>query len=454
MKLKSGLLASTTIAAVYLLAILVTMISPGLPLMFGSYYRIDSHGYLVLVMSVVTACLSLLIPSGLIYLYRDPQAISFDSDGERGVMATLAEAIQPSLRSAISGPMILIVLAGVSFEIWNFGIHDIFYRSVYLEERFHLGSASTILVSLSRCLSYFTALICGVVIYNAPSRIVRTLAWITLLECILFHFGKSGRGLPLSFIELVLAREFSPERSHRWGFRIAGIALAVVSFGVVIYNRETTGMQGVYAYINEDARLLCAPGEWGNAIERIGAAVAIPLPAFDLTYNTYLPQRTFNLFMMAVTPLSAKASGWAAIKSDMRLNYYSPFAGLAELAVWGIPVISLYYVVCGSLLCFAESLVAKRWKLGVLVIWSLSVLFALQAPQYSLRMQTRVVYIAMLFATCVVGCSALRDRRSDELFDEDEDPVDSPVTFHNPAERPCQHRHASMYRGPRHPEST
>lgn len=126
-----------------------------------------------------------------------------------------------------------------------------------------------------------------------------------------------------------------------------------------------------------------------------------PIPAGDL--------------WVSLNPLPGTMSGWYDIAPAHRLNEYTPFAGLGELANAGWGVTIACCMVIGAVLAYLDAqvkqLIERGLQMAALAIVGLSGLFLLFFVQYNLRAAGRMLYYAVALDLLAVLWLWRRNRR-------------------------------------------
>lgn len=102
----------------------------------------------------------------------------------------------------------------------------------------------------------------------------------------------------------------------------------------------------------------------------------------------------------ALNPLPGELAGFYDSYQRLRLNYYTPMAGIGELGAVGWGAVVPFFVGLGAVLAWLETAVRRQLGGGSLIygglLIALSALFSLQMVQYNLRSAVRLLLYAVL----------------------------------------------------------
>lgn len=109
----------------------------------------------------------------------------------------------------------------------------------------------------------------------------------------------------------------------------------------------------------------------------------------------------FNDMLVSLNPLSGNLAGWPQVAARLRLNAFTPMAGLGEVGHHGLAVVVIFFGALGvAMAWFERSVIAGIEEQGYLysaVLLGLIVLFATQLFQYNLRSGIRLLLYAAMF---------------------------------------------------------
>ena len=122
-------------------------------------------------------------------------------------------------------------------------------------------------------------------------------------------------------------------------------------------------------------------------------------------------------FWVSVNPLPGFASGWYDIAPALRLNAWTPFPAVGQLASHGWPWLVAYGLAVGAALGFVESGLKSRSPIthqwAYIVAAALAAMFTLFTLQYNLRSATRVVWYVLGAYAIYLAYLHVRGRRAE-----------------------------------------
>lgn len=191
----------------------------------------------------------------------------------------------------------------------------------------------------------------------------------------------------------------------------AAVVAALWLIQVPLYLRSLSS-HGLLPYL----QALPAIGQYEVGWDSIAKNVLISFGIVGATafYEGRIPTENF---WVAINPAGGQAAGWYDIAPTMRLNVYTPYAGVGELANYGWAYLLVYFAAAGVLLGLldlqAQRLLRDRLPILALAGVGLTALFVLYSIQYNLRPATRMLLYAMAAAVAVEWLSRrLRQRAS------------------------------------------
>lgn len=121
-------------------------------------------------------------------------------------------------------------------------------------------------------------------------------------------------------------------------------------------------------------------------------------------------------FWTSITPIDGLAAGWYEIAANLRLNVYTPYAAVGELANYGAVYFASYFIIAGLLLGYMDLVVRRLTAAGysvlALVPVGLSGLFLLYSIQYNLRSSTRFLLYGAIAAAAIHFLTLNRMKKS------------------------------------------
>jgi hypothetical protein len=127
------------------------------------------------------------------------------------------------------------------------------------------------------------------------------------------------------------------------------------------------------------------------------------------------PPISQDVLGISLNPLPGSMVGWYDVAPALRINPYTPFAGIGELGNHGLFTACGYFVVVGAMLSLFDRKVVRLINGGrpvlALVLIGLSALFVLYSVQYNLRTSTRMLLYAVI-VSLLLGLLLRRQPRS------------------------------------------
>ncbi|WP_420179703.1 hypothetical protein [Paenarthrobacter sp. TA1.8] len=289
-------------------------------------------------------------------------------------------------------PSILIVFATIVpllFIVVTVGVNDLIARSYYL-----LGERGSFAVSLGAPMATAAVVVVGYV-FGASRGTKRLLAIALLVSyaVVLLSFGSRRFALiPILFALGVFVA--SNTRKTRIGLVIAA-ALTAALLPLPLAFRGAPG-HGLLPYLEMFRTLSPLDADWLGALNNV-------LVSFAIIGRTAFGLIDMNMtdIWISVNPIGGDSAGWYEIAHKMRLNAYTPTAGIGELANVGWIPVTVFALALGAALAWVELAVRRQVQSGAQVVAAmllgLTALFALQMVQYNLRSAIRMlVYLAAL----------------------------------------------------------
>lgn len=256
----------------------------------------------------------------------------------------------------------------------------------------------------------------------------RVAAGIGLLLVFMILLGAASRQAALIPGMLILGRMLAPTPSsgrRRLGLLSVGVALigTVVLAQLVLELRLNPGGVGI---VRLSERIAADPGivtSQLNPAEVLGNT----LFATPLTARVAAVPLPMDVLWTAVNPLPGSMTDWPVMAPSLRINIYTPFNAVGELAAMGWSALVGYGLFAGLILGVLSRIAGglpTKWRLvGVIAVMGLTVLFSVTLLQYNLRTGTRLLWYAaaVLLALRVVTSRSAKQRGQAEAV------VDSPA---------------------------
>lgn len=269
------------------------------------------------------------------------------------------------------------------------GASDLWHRSDYITEAMFENQ----LRGLASQLALGAVLVLGYLARSSRGRL-RVIALTGATTYLLIFFGGATRSLALWPLLLMLGW-YLANRSRR-ALALLGVAavLALYAIRLPLYLRGLP-MHGIEPYWAHLEGFADFNGSWGSVYRNL-------LISFGIIGATAFQQDPLSAHVLAVSlnPLPGTWIGWYDVAPALRINTYTPFAGVGELGNHGILVAVLYFLTAGMILALFDRqiirlLASNRQVLGLALI-GLSVLFLLYSVQYNLRSSTRMLLYGLL----------------------------------------------------------
>ena len=312
-------------------------------------------------------------------------------------------------KGSASGDRVLVRISTVSalISIGGMGVGDIFYRAEYLGYPGGINllsrvSGTTVLVGAASA---------GALTVSGPLR-SRTLGWLLFACTSVLIVSQGSRRLALLPILLLLGRVANGRR-----LRVREMVLSII-FAIFLMPLPLAfrGLpeHGFVPHLWEVPTLVRDQPPW----EPIAANA---LFGFPLAAEVGLNEKPIrhSVFWISVNPLPGTSVGWSEVSLSLRLNAYTPYSGLGELANHGQIFLVLYSSLTGLILTVVtRGLAVGHGTNGVSVFRRLFLLagsgfMALTFLQYNLRSTTRILYLLVAAALLV---SLARGRSPSDLL--------------------------------------
>lgn len=284
---------------------------------------------------------------------------------------------------------------------------SLFSRTLYLEQEV----VSRSLLGLTSQLSLAAVIALG---YLAATSTVHQRIFVvvvTLCYFLLFFAGGSRR---LAMLPALFALGLLIGRRNRATLLavFCAIPLSLSLIGLALFLRGQS-THGLIPYVQSLPTYFATPIPWDSITRNIFisfgivGATAFQQPAIDP-----------GIFWVSINPLPGTAAGWYGEAAELRINAYTPYAGIGELGNYGTAHLVAYCVAVGMILGVFERQVRELGRDGMaplaLIPVGLAGLFVLYAVQYNLRTASRMLIygIAASVALAAVAAVARRRRRA------------------------------------------
>jgi hypothetical protein len=129
--------------------------------------------------------------------------------------------------------------------------------------------------------------------------------------------------------------------------------------------------------------------------------------AFQLTGQVAFvaPPLSPDTLWISLDPRPGASVGWYDIAPDLRINFYTPYNALGELANHGWFVLAVFFVVVGAYFSHlggrVKRLLSGGQGLAGLLLFGLACLFVVLTLQYNLRSCVRILYYTIAFELAI-----------------------------------------------------
>lgn len=307
--------------------------------------------------------------------------------GSPKLLATEKAAWKPAMAS---GWIMFVAAVPLVAVVASVGIPDLIERTYYI-----VGERGSFVGSIGSLLATAAVLIVGYGFGAAKSSGLKFVGLVLLVAyvALLLSYGSRRMAMiPALFALGVFIA--SNTRKSRIGIIVGG-ALSFILLPLPLEFRSNS-THGVGPYLETFAKFTPADVDWLGALNNI--LVSFPI----IGETAYGPRPVYaSDIMIMLNPIPGADAGWYEIYQRLRLNFFTPMAGIGELGHVGWMAVLPFFLVLGAILAWMERLVRKQMNGGSLifagVIIAVIALFALQMLQYNLRSATRFLLYFALF---------------------------------------------------------
>ncbi|WP_307319894.1 hypothetical protein [Microbacterium sp. SORGH_AS_0862] len=265
---------------------------------------------------------------------------------------------------------------------------DFFERSYYL-----VGARGGIVASLGAQLAVVAVVVLGYV--AATGSLGLKLGSYPLLACyvmLMLSFGSRRFALlPVLFaLGFFLARNTAGTRR---GLLLGGV-LSLLLLPLPLEFRSNS-MHGIIPYVATLSHLDWEDIDWFGAVNNVLVSFPIIGESAYGGHPVYLSD-----LLVALNPLPGDAAGFYDSYQRLRLNFFTPMAGIGELGAIGWTAVAPFFAGLGAALAWIELSVRRQLVGGSLIygglLIALTALFSLQMVQYNLRSAVRLLFYAIV----------------------------------------------------------
>lgn len=224
----------------------------------------------------------------------------------------------------------------------------------------------------------------------------RGLAFLGLGLLLVILFARATRALVMFPLMLALTRALLPNKRLRGISLILILAAAVFSLQIPMVGRRNPDGVGIVPL----GRILFShPQEFFSQID-IASVAGNVLFSAPLTAAVAERHISSTAFWTSVNPLPSGMTAWTDIRRSLRINYYTPYSALGELAAQGWLVLVVSAGAAGFILALATRIASSfpgNFRIAaVILVLAIISLFAFSILQYNLRASARLVWYSLV----------------------------------------------------------
>ncbi len=244
------------------------------------------------------------------------------------------------------------------------------------------------------------------------STAARVFGWALIAGYALLYIALASRSLALLPLLVLAGAGLLGAKRLGWRSILAASTLAVLLLPIPLLLRSGSD-HGLLPYIDILASTKFSLEDYLTSANNV-------LNGFGIVGTTAFRVQPITPEQLAVSlsPLTGDAAGWYEIASGLRLNFYTPYAALGELANVGWATFTISMLVLGlafGIIERAARRIARTPRVAVLRFLPIGLcyLFTIQMTQYNLRSEARLVYYAIIAALVLsIIARLLPERRS------------------------------------------
>jgi len=283
------------------------------------------------------------------------------------------------------------------------------YQGALIQGRYLGADGPFWAVALSVVATPIAMLVLSVVAVQRGS--LRGIALVGIGLLVLICFGRSTRVLALLPMLVIAAKAIvTSER-----VRTKSVILAVAATGLLqmLALSGRSNPEGV-GLVPLGVRLLTRPAEvfTGGGLSELVGNVLLSGPLTAVVSNRSIPSEAF---WTSLSPMPGQLAGWVEIKDSLRVNRYTPFNALGEIATQGWLTIAIVGAAVGLLLALAtrvSSNLRGAYQLAAsLLLLAITIRFSLSLLQYNLRTSARHIWYLLIGLAAIWSASAVFQSR-------------------------------------------
>lgn len=229
-------------------------------------------------------------------------------------------------------------------------------------------------------------------IVTARTSMWRWAAVIGIVLICLILFARASRNLALLPVLILLGRTFATGGGFRTKSVMATAIMTVVMFQIPLIGRSNPSGVGLVPLAEQ---LISRPEELVNGFT-VGALLGNFLVTAPLTYEVANRPIEFHIFWVSLNPLPGGLAGWDDIRQSMKVNRFTPYNALGELAAYGWTTLVTVALLVGFVLALATRIASHlkgRYQAPAsLLVLASTAYFSLSILQYNLRSGFRLIW--------------------------------------------------------------
>jgi hypothetical protein len=234
----------------------------------------------------------------------------------------------------------------------------------------------------------------------------RVLAVLLITAFVLYFVALGTRRLGLIPIILLLSYILANRGRVSPRSAVVAVVASVVGLSLTLHFRNLP-LHGLFPHLGGLPSFRLGMDEIRENLNNV-------LVGFRITALTAFEQPAIpsEVFRISVSPFSGSSLGWGEVSQQLRLNTYTPYSAIGEVANQGVMLTAVFFVALGLIFGLIERLntgllASASTRLYALLVLGLVFLFVVQSIQYNLRSITRYVFLAVGVQLVVIAIAAL-----------------------------------------------
>jgi hypothetical protein len=301
------------------------------------------------------------------------------------------------------GIIIFAAAADLSIAVALAGIDRLLVRSTYI---FDVGGGFLNTIVSMASLAAIAGL--GLVAFGTKGA-PRAFAVMLIAAFVIYFVALGTRRLGLIPIILLLSYILAKRGQVRVPGVVLAVATSVVGLSMTLHFRNLP-FHGLLPH-------LAGLRSFTLGLDEIRENLNNVLVGFRITALTAFkePAISMDVFRISVSPFSGSSLGWGEVSQQLRINTYTPYSAIGEVANQGVTITAIVFIVLGLVFGIVERLnggllASASTRIYALLVLGLIFLFVVQSIQYNLRSITRYVFLAVAVQLAVIAIAALAQR--------------------------------------------